>query len=65
MPSGPASPLGEQRVANYSEQELLQAILFELRAIKFMLCKIDGTNIEEVDAMIFCDQQAPSSFPGS
>lgn len=65
MPSGPATPLGETRVSSYNELDLLSQILYELRAIKFMLCKIEGqTNFTEVDGTAFTDGQMPSGFPG-
>jgi hypothetical protein len=62
----PATQTGEARVRNYAAEELLQEILQELRAIKYVLCKIEGTiDPSDVDAGYFSDLGAPSGSSGS
>jgi hypothetical protein len=63
---GPVSTQGEARDRNYTAEDTLQLILQELRAIKYVLCKIEGTtDPTDVDAGFFSDSGLPSGNPGS
>lgn len=63
---GPVSTQSEARVRNYTAEDTLQLILQELRAIKFVLCKIEGTtDPTDVDAGFFSDPNMPSGNSGS
>lgn len=64
--ANPVSMQGEVRDRNYTSEDLLQNILQELRAIKFVLCKLEGTiNTDDVDAGFFSDSGTPSGPSGS
>jgi hypothetical protein len=62
----PVSMQGETRVIDNPSIEVLQQILQELRAIKYVLCKMEGTiDPSDVDAGYFDNVGAPSGASGS